>query len=63
MISKETSIRRGKGTLPDYIFHKNKKMKKPKFLKLTDFKQDYKTCALDIIHTWLKQTYDITKCD
>lgn len=62
-ISKETSIRRGKGTLPDYIFHKNKKMKKPKFLKLTDFKQDYKTCALDIIHTWLKQTYDITKCD
>jgi len=61
IISKETSIRKGK--FGDYIFHKNKKMKKPKFLKLTDFKEDYKTCPIDSIHTWLKKTYDINKCE
>lgn len=56
-VSKETSIRKGK--YGDYIFHKNKKMKKPKFLKLTGFKEDYKSCDIEIIHTWLKKTYDI----
>ena len=59
VISKETSIRKGKGKLDDYIFHKNKKMKKPKFLKLTGFKEDYRTCAIEVLHTWLKKTYDI----
>ena len=59
-VSKETSIRKGK--FGDYIFHKNKKMKKPKFLKLAGFKEDYKSCDIEIIHTWLKKTYDINKC-
>ena len=59
-VSKETSIRKGK--FGDYIFHKNKKMKKPKFLKLTGFKEDYKSCDIEIIHTWLKKTYDINRC-
>jgi DNA topoisomerase-1 len=56
-ISKETSIRKGK--YGDYIFHKNKKMKKPKFLKLNEFKDDYNTCDIETINTWLKKTYDI----
>lgn len=60
-VSKETSIRKGK--FGDYIFHKNKKMKKPKFLKLTGFKEDYKSCDIEIIHNWLKKTYDINKCE
>ena len=60
-ISKETSIRKGK--FGDYIFHKNKKMKKPKFLKLTEFKEDYKTCEIEVLHMWLKKTYDINKCE
>ncbi len=60
VISKETSIRKGK--YGDYIFHKNNKMKKPKFLKLNEFKEDYKTCDIEIIHMWLKKTYDINKC-
>ena len=59
VISKETSIRKGKGTFENYIFHKNKKMKKPKFLKLSGFTADYNTCELDVIRVWLKKTYDI----
>jgi DNA topoisomerase-1 len=60
IINSETSIRKGKGQLDDYIFHKNKKMKKPKFLKLTEFKGDYRTCEIEVLQTWLKKTYDIT---
>ena len=63
VISKETSIRKGKGEFDDYIFHKNAKMKKPKFLKLGDFKGDYKKCDIELLHAWLKKTYDITKCE
>jgi hypothetical protein len=59
VISKETSIRKGKGKLDDYVFHKNKKMKKPKFLKLAGFKEDYRTCAIETFTAWLKKTYDI----
>jgi len=63
VISKETSIRKGKGNFDDYIFHKNKKMKKPKFLKLTGFTGDYTTCDIEILHEWLKKTYGINKCE
>jgi DNA topoisomerase-1 len=62
-ISKETSIRKGKGDFDDYIFHKNKKMKKPKFLKLSDFKGDYSKCDIEVLHEWLKKTYGINKCE
>ena len=34
-------------------------MKKPKFLKLNNFSEDYKTCELNIIQKWLKETYEI----
>jgi hypothetical protein len=60
---KETSIRKGK--YGDYIFHKNSKMKKPKFLKIEGLstaegvKGDYKNCDIEFIHSWLSKTYDI----
>ena len=56
-INETTSIRNGK--YGDYIFYKTTRMKKPKFLKLNNFSEDYKTCELDIIQKWLKVTYDI----
>ena len=62
-INKETSIRKGK--YGDYIFHKNSKMKKPKFLKIEGLssaegvKGDYKNCDIEFIHSWLSKTYDI----
>lgn len=50
-ISKEISIRKGKGSYGDYIFYKTSKMSKPKFIKLNKFKEDYLTCpSTDIIN-------------
>tara|TARA_B100000902_G_scaffold394521_1_gene451034 strand:- start:3052 stop:5430 length:2379 start_codon:yes stop_codon:yes gene_type:complete len=56
-INETTSIRKGK--YGDYIFYKTTRMKKPKFLKLDKFDNDYKLCELNIIKDWLKNTYDI----
>ena len=50
-ISKEISIRKGKGSYGDYIFYKTSKMSKPKFIKLNKFKEDYLTCpSINIIN-------------
>jgi DNA topoisomerase-1 len=50
-ISKEISIRKGKGSYADYIFYKTSKMSKPKFIKLNKFNEDYLTCpSIDIIN-------------
>jgi len=50
-ISKEISIRKGKGSYGDYIFYKTAKMLKPKFIKLNKFKEDYLTCpSINIIN-------------
>ena len=57
-ISDNVSIRKGK--YGDYIFHKTPKMRKPEFLKLKDFDDDYKTCSLEYIKKWLKETYNIS---
>jgi DNA topoisomerase-1 len=52
-----TSIRTGK--YGDYIFHKKKTMKIPKFYKLDDFTKDhgkdasYRTCDLSLLATWI----------
>jgi DNA topoisomerase-1 len=60
-ISKEMSIRNG--TKGHYIFYKNAKMKKPKFCDIKKFNletgEDYKTCNIDILKSWIKQTYNI----
>ena len=51
------SIRKGK--YGDYIFYKTLQMKKPDFYKLKDFSEDYKTCQINIILEWIKQSYNI----
>ena len=56
-INKDISIRNGK--YGDYIFFKTERMKKPKFIPLKKFPEDYKTCENDIIFTWLDEKYSI----
>ena len=48
-----------KGKHGDYIFYKNKKMKKPRFLKLDGFKGDYINCELSLLQEWFVATYKI----
>ena len=50
VIDENTSIRNGK--FGDYIFYKTKTMKKPQFIKLTGFKEDYKTCDVGSLIKW-----------
>lgn len=56
-LSSNLSIRSGK--FGDYIFYKKPRAKKPDFLKLNDFKSDYKTCDKELLINWIKQTYKI----
>jgi hypothetical protein len=56
-ITDSISIRNGK--YGDYIFYKTPEMKNPTFLKLKGFTENYKLCSLDIIITWIKDTYKI----
>ena len=56
-ITSNISIRKGK--FGDYIFYKNNKMKKPQFLKLQGFKEDYKCCEKQKIKLWIKEKYNI----
>jgi DNA topoisomerase-1 len=56
-ITPNISIRRGK--YGDYIFYKTSKMKTPKFLKLTGFKEDYRNCEKTTIKMWIKETYQV----
>jgi DNA topoisomerase-1 len=50
-ISPELSIRKSKKG--DYVFFKTAKMKKPKFLSLKGFEEDYKTCDIDVLKSWI----------
>jgi len=56
-LTSNLSIRTGK--FGDYIFYKKPRAKKPEFLKLNDFKSEYKTCDKDLLINWIKQTYKI----
>jgi DNA topoisomerase-1 len=56
-VSPNISIRSGQ--FGDYIFYKTNKMKKPQFLKLKDFKGDYRKCNDSIIKQWMKDNYNI----
>lgn len=56
-VSRNISIRKGKGN--DYIFYKTKEMSQPKFFKLNEFKEDYKTCDKKVLKSWIKEKYDI----
>ena len=60
-INKDLSIRRGpKG---DYLFFKNSRMKKPQFhdIKcfLSETKEDYKICDINILKSWINEKYNI----
>ena len=57
LITKDLSIRNGR--FGDYIFYKTSEMKNPSFLKIKGFKEDYKTCSLDILIEWIETTYSI----
>lgn len=52
-INNSLSIRKSKRG--DYLYYKTSKMKKPKFYNLNDFKEDYKTCPLDVLLQWAKE--------
>jgi DNA topoisomerase-1 len=56
ILSPDASIRKGK--YGHYIYYKNKKMQKPRFLKLDGFTGgDYMTCDLQVIQDWFTKTY------
>jgi hypothetical protein len=48
-----------KGKYGDYIFYKTQAMKKPQFLKLNEFKDDYITCSLEFLKSWIKEKYGV----
>ena len=51
------SIRSGK--FGDYIYYKKPRAKKPDFLKLKGFNENYRTCNKELIINWIQQTYNI----
>jgi DNA topoisomerase-1 len=60
-INASISIRRGpKG---DYLFYKTPRIKKPQFHDIKSFvtetKEDYKICDINILKSWLKEKYNI----
>ena len=57
IINDDASICKGK--YGDYIFYKNKRMKKPRFLKLDGFIGDYLNCELTVLQKWFQDTYKI----
>ena len=56
-ISNDLAIRKGK--FGDYLFYKTPTMKKPQFLKLGDFNDDYKNCSLEFLKSWIKEKYNL----
>jgi DNA topoisomerase-1 len=56
-IALDCSIRRSKKG--DYIFFKTAKMKKPTFHSLNGFSEDYKICHVNILKSWIKETYGL----
>jgi DNA topoisomerase-1 len=56
-VSTNISIRKSKKG--DYIFFKTPKMKKPKFFALKGFEEDYKTCNIDVLKSWLKEKFNL----
>jgi DNA topoisomerase I len=57
-LTNNLSIRTGK--YGDYIFYKKANSKKPLFLKLNGFNDDYKKCNKDLLVNWINQTYKLT---
>jgi len=56
-VSPNISVRKSKKG--DYIFFKTPKMKKPKFFALKGFEEDYKTCDIAVLKSWLKEKFNL----
>ena len=56
-INENLSIR--KSAKGDYIFFKSSKMKKPSFFNLTGIIEDYKTCELYVLKSWIKDNHGV----
>ena len=52
-INNDSSIRNGK--YGPYLYYKTASMNKPKFIKLKDFKNDYKTCDVKLLEEYIKK--------
>ena len=53
----DASIRTGK--YGHYIYYKTNVMKKPRFLHLKNFKEDYFLCPISVIIEWVKNTHKV----
>jgi len=59
-INENIYIHKGKTPkFPDYIFYKTKKMKKPIFYSLDGCYVDYKTCNIEKLKEWIKNTHGL----
>jgi DNA topoisomerase I len=59
-INENISIHKGKTIkFPDYIFYKTKKMRKPTFYSLDGCYFDYKTCDIEKLKEWIKNTHGL----
>jgi DNA topoisomerase I len=59
-INENIHIHKGKTPkFPDYIFYKTKKMKKPSFYSLDGCYFDYKTCDIEKLKEWIKNTHGL----
>tara|TARA_X000000368_G_scaffold416095_1_gene409230 strand:+ start:805 stop:3177 length:2373 start_codon:yes stop_codon:yes gene_type:complete len=47
------------GRYGPYIFYKTPRMKKPQFMKLGGFDDNFKTCSLEYLRNWIKEKYTI----
>jgi DNA topoisomerase-1 len=56
-ISDNITIRKSKKG--DYIFFKTLKMKKPAFYSLAGFKEDYRSCDINELKSWIKETHNV----
>lgn len=59
-INENIHIHKGKTPkFPDYIFYKTNKMIKPKFYSLNGCFFDYKTCEIEKLKEWIKNTHGL----
>ena len=57
-LTKDLSLRRGK--YGEYVYYQTSGMKKPRFLKINNFKLDPKTCKEEELINWIRETYNLT---
>jgi len=58
-VSCSMSVRHGKPGKPDYLFFKTATMRRPRFLSMSGFGGDSRSCDLNVLKDWIGTTYDI----